>query len=129
MQRVEIVTGRERRRRWSLEEKARLAGEAFAPGAIVSHVARRHGVAESCLYAWRKQLHGGRIGDARSGCGTALLIPVMLDAPPGQEPEPRSAGMAARASVTFSDGTRLEVGADYPAGALQALVAALRSRS
>ncbi len=39
MQKVEIITGRERRRRWSPEEKARLVAEAFAPGSIVSHVA------------------------------------------------------------------------------------------
>jgi transposase len=52
---VEIVTGKERRRRWSDEEKARLVAETLVPGAVVAHVARRHGVAESCLYAWRRQ--------------------------------------------------------------------------
>jgi transposase len=126
MQRVEIITGRERRRRWSAEEKARLVAEAFAPGAILSHVARRHEVAESCLYAWRKQLSGG-IGDGRAMPGTPLLIPVSLGC---SGPAEAGAGRAATdwAVVTLPDGTRLEVGADYPAHALRALVAALRGQ-
>jgi hypothetical protein len=35
---------------------------------------------------------------------------------------------AARAVVMLADGTRLEVGADYPAAALKALIEALRPR-
>ena len=91
MQRVEIITGRERRRRWSAEEKARLVAEAFAPGAIISHVARRHEVAESCLYAWRKQLSGG-IGAGREVPGTPLLIPVSLACSGPMEGGPRRIG-------------------------------------
>jgi transposase len=117
----------ERRRRWSAEEKARLVAEAFAPGAIISHVARRHEVAESCLYAWRKQLSGG-IGDGRAMPGTPLLIPVSLAC---SGPVEADAGRAAAdwAVVTLPDGTRLEVGAGYPAPPLRALVAALRGQA
>ncbi len=124
MQRVEIITGRARRRQWSLEEKARLVAEAFAPGAIISHVARRHDVAESGLYAWRKQLNGGALAKAETGHGTPLLIPVTLPAPDA------GAGPAGAdgAVVTLPDGTRLELGAGYPAPALQTLIAALRSQ-
>jgi|tagenome__1003787_1003787.scaffolds.fasta_scaffold17753341_1 transposase len=124
MQRVEIITGRARRRRWNLEEKARLVAEAFAPGAIISHVARRHDVAESSLYAWRKQLNGCGIGKAENGHGTPLLIPVTFQAP---EAGTGPAG-ADGAVVTLPDGTRLELGAGYPAHTLQTLIAALRSR-
>ena len=124
MQGVEIITGRARRRRWSLEEKARLVAEAFAPGAIISHVARRHDVAESCLYAWRKQLNGCAIDKAENGPGTPLLIPVTL-----QGPEAGAGPVGADgAVVTRPDGTRLQLGAGYPAHTLQTLIAALRSR-
>lgn len=125
MQRVEIVTGKERRRRWSDEEKARLVAETFVPGAVVAHVARRHGVAESCLYAWRRQA-----GAFAAPMGMPTLIPVVTGAVPA-EPEPPQ-GMAPvcvpRAVVTFADGVRLDVGADYPADALAVLVATLRGR-
>ncbi len=76
-QRVEIITGKERRRRWTGEEKQALLREAFAPGARVAQVARRHGVAESCLYTWRKQvLDAAR---DRSEPGPPVLVPVMVE--------------------------------------------------
>ena len=48
------VLGVERRRRWSKDEKARIVEETLAPGAVVSEVARRHGVAQSLLFTWRR---------------------------------------------------------------------------
>jgi transposase len=39
---VEVVTSVERRRRWPEEEKGRIVAESYAPGAVVSDVARRH---------------------------------------------------------------------------------------
>lgn len=122
MSRVEIMTSRGERRRWSAEEKARLVAETYEPGAIISHVARRHGVAESCLHLWRKQL--GFPGAVVSN----ELIPVTLDATPVPTPEAPPSPTRSRALITFPDGTRLEVGADYPASALKALIAAVTGR-
>lgn len=39
VQRVEVITRTERRRRWSDEEKRRFVAESFSSGAVVSHVA------------------------------------------------------------------------------------------
>jgi hypothetical protein len=47
---VEIITGRERRRRWSVEQKLKVVGETHEPGARVSQVAARHGVCESLVF-------------------------------------------------------------------------------
>jgi transposase len=41
MSRVEVLSGPERRRRWSAEQKRSIVAEAFAPGASVCEVARR----------------------------------------------------------------------------------------
>jgi hypothetical protein len=41
MARVEVITGVERRRRWSDDEKRAIVAESFAPGAIVAEIARR----------------------------------------------------------------------------------------
>jgi transposase len=41
MARVEVISGIERRRRWSEEQKRAIVAESFAPGAVVSEVARR----------------------------------------------------------------------------------------
>ena len=45
--RVEVITSVQRRRRWSAEEKATIVQETYAPGMSVSLVARRHGSAKS----------------------------------------------------------------------------------
>src|SRR5207248_369217 len=106
----------EPRRRWSDEEKRRLVALAFAPGAVVSHVARQHGVATSCLFAWRKRFAGSR---DEGTVNAPRLIPVMVDvaAPPGA----LNTAMALpvrHAVITWPDGLRLEVPAGYPTTAL-----------
>jgi transposase len=58
--RVEVVTSVQRRRRWSTAEKVRMVEEAMQPGMSVSYVARRHGIAPSQLFTWkRRMLEGG----------------------------------------------------------------------
>ena len=60
--RVEIVTGRERRRRYSLEQKLALVEETMQPGMTVSAVARIHGVSPSLLFKWRRLMtQGGQV--------------------------------------------------------------------
>ena len=56
---VEIITGRERRRRWSTQDKLRLVGETYEPGTAIRAVAARQGVCESLLFAWRRQMREG----------------------------------------------------------------------
>jgi len=51
--RVEVLTGRGRRRRWSDEQKALVAAEAMVPGAVVAQIARRWQVCASQVFAWR----------------------------------------------------------------------------
>jgi transposase len=41
---LEIINGIGGRRRWSVDDKARIVEETLAPGAVVSEVARRHGL-------------------------------------------------------------------------------------
>jgi transposase len=58
MMRQEILAGRERRRRWSTEEKLRVLSEVGVEGATVSDVARRHDITRQHLYQWRRQMRG-----------------------------------------------------------------------
>ena len=58
-QRIEVITGRQRRRRWTAEEKARIVAESLEADANISDVARRHGVARGLLTIWRRQLSSG----------------------------------------------------------------------
>ena len=53
--RVEVLGGLERRRGWSQDDKVRIVEETLAPGAKVTEVARRNGVAASVVFTWRRQ--------------------------------------------------------------------------
>lgn len=60
--RIEIITGRERWRRHSAEQKLRLVKETMLPGMTVSAVARLHGVSPSLLFNWRRLMsEGGQV--------------------------------------------------------------------
>jgi transposase len=77
-QRVELITGTARRRRWTTEEKLRIVEESLQPGMTVSYAARRHGVAPNLLFRWWKLL--------REGGGEAVRAdgPVVSDAVVGR---------------------------------------------
>jgi transposase len=56
---VDIRVGVGRRRRWRAEDKGRIVAESYAPGAVVSEVARRHDITPQHLFAWRKAARAG----------------------------------------------------------------------
>ena len=58
---IEIIGGRERRRRWSADEKLRIVAETHEPGASVRAVAARHDVYPNLLRTWRRQVREGRL--------------------------------------------------------------------
>ncbi len=55
MSQVTVITGRDRRRKWGSEERRRVLDAVFAPGAVISHVARQFDVASSMIYKWRHE--------------------------------------------------------------------------
>ena len=79
-----MITGGAGRRRWPADEKARILEEAAAPGAVVSEVARRNGMAPQHLFAWRREAK-----QKASESGLAFT-PVVLtaDAPPSSAGAP-----------------------------------------
>ena len=44
VRRLEVISGTGRRRRFSNDDKARIIEETLAPDAVISEVARRHGI-------------------------------------------------------------------------------------
>jgi transposase len=54
--RIEVITGVERRRRWSIEEKREIVAESLGPDVRPSEIIRKHGITSGQLYAWRQQL-------------------------------------------------------------------------
>ena len=73
---LEIISGVERRRRWSVADKLRIVAEADEPGSKVAEVARRHEISRSILWAWRKQARAGRL----TMSDLPAFLPVVVDA-------------------------------------------------
>ena len=83
--RVEVITGVGRRRRWSLEEKARIVAESLDPATTSSAVARRYGLHASQLFVWRQQLQ--RSASSVETVRGPGFVPVLLaddGAPPAE---------------------------------------------
>src|SRR5690349_13770948 len=56
---MEIITGVERRRRWSLKEKLRIVAETEQPGAAIADIARRYEISRGLLWNWRSEVRRG----------------------------------------------------------------------
>jgi transposase len=70
--RIEVITGRRRRRRWTTEEKVRIVAESFEEGANISEVARRNGVVRGLLTVWRHKFA------AAAGVRASGFVPVRI---------------------------------------------------
>ncbi len=96
---LEIVeTGH--RRRWSEEEKHRIVEESYSAPRQVSGTARRHGISNHLLFAWRKAHREGGPGNG-SPCD---FVPAMLVSE-NKGPEP----VGGRMEVVSVNGRRVIV--------------------
>jgi transposase len=125
---IEVITGRERRRRWSTEEKLRIVAEAEEPGVRLTDIAARHEVYPSLLFNWRRQVREGRL----AADGPAHFVPVRLLASPQEAPASRARRAVPDKSnssgieISLPDGTRLYIGREAQLPLLRPVIEALR---
>lgn len=96
LERVEVITGAGRRRSWPLDVKARIVMESLEDGAVISEVARRHGVRPQQLFAWRKQV--------RDHVPAAGFAPVVVEPAPALPSPPLHANGATAAEIEIAIG-------------------------
>jgi transposase len=109
---VEIISGRERRRRWSVEDRLRMVAATYEPGACVRQVAASHEVYPGLLFAWRRQVRDGRV--ARSAPPVFLAVratAAITDAAPVPRETANGRG-AGQIEIERKDGSRVRVAAD-----------------
>ena len=133
--RVEVIsTGA--RRRWTLEEKRRIVSESYGGRREVSATARRHGLAGSQLFTWRRLAREGRLGDE-----VTALMPVEIAAPSADSPTtieerghdamaafPRASKGAGLIVIEVGNGRRIRVDRDFDAEALGRVIDVLDRR-
>lgn len=106
--RIEVINGAGGRRRWSDDDKARILEETLVPGAVVSAVARRHGLTPQQVFGWRRE---ARRASAAALAGAAF-VPALVEVPsvlpePQPCPEPRRRRRPSRRSA--AEGIELEI--------------------
>jgi transposase len=127
------------RRRWSREEKRAIVEEAARTTTSASGVARRHGIAPSLLFRWRRDFAAAdRAADEAPRA--PAFIPIALPAPagaaarhevraacakPGLRSGERRSGMI---EIELADGRRLRIDGTVDTGVLKRVVDALESR-
>jgi transposase len=127
------VLGAERRRRWSYDEKVRLVEETLQAGETVCGVARRHGLAQSLLFTWRRQARAGRLGGQEAA---PVLVPVEISSAPApasisalQAPSTPPAQPVRSGIIEIElGGCRVRVDRDVDTEALQRVLELLRRR-
>jgi transposase-like protein len=92
---VTVLSGRERRRRWSSAEKLRIVEESLAGGASIVEVARRHDVHPNLLHLWRRQARAEILSATE---GDPRFVPVAVAARGALRPEPVSGACGVRRS-------------------------------
>ena len=130
---IEIITGRERRRRWSASEKLRIVAETYEPGATVGDVAARHGAYRSLVFTWRRQVRDGLLTAEMLGEAISPFVPVRLldsPSPPVERASPAASPLSPAPSrtveISLPGGSVVRVDQHVDARALRRILGALR---
>jgi len=81
LQRMEVITGVGRRRKWSDDFKAKVVAESLEPGVVISQVARRHGLTPQQLFGWRNQMRSAAPSAETSQFAPVVVAPEMAVTP------------------------------------------------
>ena len=127
-QRLEIFTGAGRRRSWTSAQKAAIVAESFEDGALVGHIARRHGLTPQQLFNWRRQAR--REPDKETGA--LPFVPVVVETPSAASPPAESVESKptdARPPVIELDiaGSSVWIWHDAEAAMVTAIIGALKA--
>jgi transposase len=77
--RMEVLAGPTGRRRRSDAEKARIAVESLAHGAVVADIARRYGATRWQVYDWRRRLRRGFLLAPQEDSASPAFVPLAID--------------------------------------------------
>jgi transposase len=122
---VSILSGPERRRRWSTIEKLRIVEESQAASASVVDVARRNDVHPNLLTVWRRQARTGSLGAVRAPRQESEAQFAAVSVAPEPSRWAACAGTGGTIEIAFASGVQLRITGAVDPATLTAAVAAL----
>jgi transposase len=125
VRRIEVISGASGRRRWTVDDKARIVAETLEPGAAVSVVARRHGLTPQQLFGWRREAR--KRSEASDAAGPSFVPAVMELASTDGRRQQQAAPMAA--IELDMGGVRVRIGAGAKVSIVSAVIRALKETS
>lgn len=111
----------ETRRKWTAVEKAAVVAE--IAGSSVSSVARKHGIAPSLVFRWRREL--GVSGKRTKREATPAFISLALPAPGAAAAAMHGGGII---EIELAHGRRVRVDASVDSATLKRVIAVLDGR-
>jgi transposase len=121
---VAVLSGAERRRRWTSAEKGRIVEESLTSEASVVEVARRHDIHPNLLHLWRRQARVGLMA-ARGQAGAVPAETVRFAAVAVASNEHVSAASPGMIEIEFASGARLRITGLVDAATASAAIAAV----
>jgi transposase len=132
---MEILARVERRRKWSLEEKAALIAEVEAEGGKVKLVAQRHRLSASLLYNWRAAWKAAAAAGSSAAVGFVPLgvvgeantaEPALLAPPEAPSSLRHAEARAGAIEIALPDGSHVSVDAFVNETALSRVLRAMK---
>src|SRR3954447_7308559 len=126
VRRFEVINGSLGRRRWTVDDRARIVEETLSPGAVVSAVARRHGLAPQQLFTWRREAR------EKAEAETLVFVPAVVAPDPAPTTEPkrrpkrRSRQRLASAIELEAAGVTVRIGDGVSPAMIAAVIGALK---
>ena len=120
MGRITVISGAERRRRWSDEDRARILAAISEPGAVIAEVARREDVCTSLVFKWRREMREA-VEAAAGG-----FAPVVIEPAPAALCSSTSSNPASAVIEVELKEARVRIHAGAPSSTVAAVLKALR---
>ena len=135
VRRFEVFTGAGHRREWSDEMRSAIIAESYSGAESVSAVARRHALAPSQLFTWRREFRRATEAAGAGAVATepeqffvpAVIAPQSTPVPPAPRKRRARRAREATAIELEIDGVSVKIARGADVGVIAAVIDALKT--
>jgi transposase len=130
VRRLEVITGTGRRRQFSEDFKTGIVEETLVAGAVVSEVARRHGLTPQQVFTWRRQARRPMASEAEGPKFVPAIVEPALPTQPSHGRLRQRTRQMVRSSGSIEveiEGVSVRIGRGAEAKTVAAVLRALKA--